>query len=121
MRMGSVGVPGALIFEPRRKMSAEVLSPVLGGSTPTTRAPGFMVIVTLGWTKTRPLMFTRQPLGQIWFWLRLPWRVVEPVHVMPSPAALVPPGPAQVMLAPGPVQIGKRVGLPARKLSRMTT
>src|SRR5262245_3624054 len=121
IRMGWAAVPGALIFEPRRKISAETLvgppPPGVGGFLPTTSASGSIVTVTPGWTKTRPSMSTRQPASHSWFVVMLPDTVTRLVQ-------LSPPGPEPALgwqgLAPVPVQRAKRVGLPFRLAWRTT-
>src|SRR5690348_898703 len=114
MTIGCVGSPTALIFEPRRKTSAETLvgpPPCVGGSIPTMVVLGWIVTVTPGCTNTRPLMYTGQAFDHVWVDVTLPAIVTRPG---------VPPVP-QATVLPWPWQSGKSVGLWVSCASMMTT
>src|SRR5262249_34014949 len=122
MRIGEPDVPAALIFEPRRKISADTLVgppvPALGGFLPTTRAPGWIVTVMFGCTKVRPSTSTRQPVSQIWFEPIVPLTVARVVQL--SPPDPLPAFGAQIVV-PEPWHSPKSVGLPARNDCSDTT
>src|SRR4029077_445035 len=121
IKTGADGFATALIFEPRREISAETFVgpplPGLGGFLPTTSAPGSMVMVTPLATKVRPSMSTRQPAIQCSFALMVPLLVVRVVQ-------LSPPGPEPAFavhgVVPSPVHRLKSVGLLFRLASRTT-
>src|SRR5262245_26385424 len=72
--IGMQGTPGALIFAPRRKMSADAsggLGGVLATFLPQTVAPASTVRVTFACTKVVPSMNAEQSVSQpphFWMW-----------------------------------------------------
>src|SRR5262249_59964298 len=94
------------IFEFFRKIRADTFvgppAPGLGGFLPTTRTPGCIVIVTFGFTKVRPSMSTRQPVGHISLCPMVPLRVTRLVHCSPPAPACTAPGGGQAAVTEPP-------------------
>src|SRR5262249_42550519 len=106
--------PGALILEPFRKTSTDG-EPSCDTFFSLMTVPGLVVTSTTGWTKPVPSIVmsaaapgaaqqTSPPAVHVWLLVML--------VLMTVPRAIA---------LPGPWQMGKIVGLPARKLSRTVT